>query len=562
MKHLPGEKAEKILYTHVEKIFSGRDALYINNYPVFMDELATRYELDMLIVDREYGLINIEVKGLRIANISEIKGHIWRCKGHLKEFIEPFRQAERQMNALFNNLSKNRIIRNDISRKVLICLPYISKDEWSKKGFDKLGASHIIFKDDMQSDSLLNVIEKTNLHKAYPDFVEEDFERLGNFLGFEEKEENSTQKIFSLIYGIDTNERLVSFESEIKNYLQSGAKVYVIRGKKLKDKLDLDKHKIYEDVGNLSYFNSDYDINSFFRIDDGKGITHDIDIILESTPSFNYRQYKAVHFDHNIHLMIEASAGTGKTYLLVDRLLYLINVASVNINDITLITFTNEAKDEMKSRIRTKLVSICKTTNNSTYMDILENINELKISTIHSYAKQIIKEHADILGIAKQFNVTSMKHKKYQIVELALDEFFKENNYEIDEMIDYKDYQLVKFILMVHGEIEKKVLDYDEISKYRIGKDSKLISEILKFVLPRIDNQMLELKEEDSSFEVNDLIRMLGRINVNTTSDIGYKYLMIDEFQDSDSGQIDFFGNIMNKLGYKVFAIGDIKQSI
>ena len=69
------------------------------------------------------------------------------------------------------------------------------------------------------------------------------------------------------------------------------------------------------------------------------------------------RQRAIGTFDHN--LVVTAGAGTGKTTLLVDRLLQLLlrNPEPLRITDIVALTFTNKAANEMKLRLRERLQS-------------------------------------------------------------------------------------------------------------------------------------------------------------------------------------------------------------
>ena len=72
-------------------------------------------------------------------------------------------------------------------------------------------------------------------------------------------------------------------------------------------------------------------------------------------PDANDRQVAVTTFDRN--LVVTAGAGTGKTTLLVDRLVHLIlrNPEPLKITEIVALTFTNKAADEMKLRLRERL---------------------------------------------------------------------------------------------------------------------------------------------------------------------------------------------------------------
>src|SRR5439155_19711722 len=72
-------------------------------------------------------------------------------------------------------------------------------------------------------------------------------------------------------------------------------------------------------------------------------------------PDARDRQVAVVTFDRN--LVVTAGAGTGKTTLLVDRLVHLLlrNPEPLKITEIVALTFTNKAAEEMKLRLRQRL---------------------------------------------------------------------------------------------------------------------------------------------------------------------------------------------------------------
>src|SRR6185503_347502 len=74
-------------------------------------------------------------------------------------------------------------------------------------------------------------------------------------------------------------------------------------------------------------------------------------------PDASDRQIAIATFDRN--LVVTAGAGTGKTTLLVDRLVHLLlrNPEPLKITEIVALTFTNKAADEMKLRLRQRLQS-------------------------------------------------------------------------------------------------------------------------------------------------------------------------------------------------------------
>ena len=71
-------------------------------------------------------------------------------------------------------------------------------------------------------------------------------------------------------------------------------------------------------------------------------------------PKFTPDQQRAIQEEGNI--IVSAGAGSGKTAVLSERVLYFIKEKNYSINEFLILTFTNLAAGEMKSRIRQKLI--------------------------------------------------------------------------------------------------------------------------------------------------------------------------------------------------------------
>ncbi|PQP34266.1 exodeoxyribonuclease V subunit beta, partial [Desulfobacteraceae bacterium SEEP-SAG9] len=102
--------------------------------------------------------------------------------------------------------------------------------------------------------------------------------------------------------------------------------------------------------------------------------------------------------------LIEASAGTGKTFTIAELFLRLIIEKRLSAEQILVVTFTNAATDELKDRIRRKLVetktalirdSQAKPTPASQLIQAaLNNFDRVPIFTIHGFCQRILSEHA------------------------------------------------------------------------------------------------------------------------------------------------------------------------
>ena len=93
-------------------------------------------------------------------------------------------------------------------------------------------------------------------------------------------------------------------------------------------------------------------------------------------------------------LIVEASAGTGKTTALVGRIVAVLRAGKATIDQIAAVTFTNKAAGELKLRLREALdkARVESTEGRAELEDALEHLEEAAIGTIHSFCAQILRE--------------------------------------------------------------------------------------------------------------------------------------------------------------------------
>ena len=130
-------------------------------------------------------------------------------------------------------------------------------------------------------------------------------------------------------------------------------------------------------------------------------------------------------------VLVVAGAGTGKTTVLTERIMYLLRLG-VNERNIFAFTFTNKAANEMKERIKTKLNK-----------DI-----DLNIFTFHSYFYTILRLFPQYIGFDKGIQVLDEEDKKQVIKQII-----KEHKIKMD------DKDLITYISKIKNHV-----DYDPLS--------------------------------------------------------------------------------------------------
>ena len=119
------------------------------------------------------------------------------------------------------------------------------------------------------------------------------------------------------------------------------------------------------------------------------------------------QQQEAV-YNRGGKLLVSAAAGSGKTKVLVDRILsYLTDpVHPANLDDFLIITYTKAAAAELRSKIAAKLAErIALEPENKHLQKQIQRLFLTKISTVHSFCSDILREYAYKLDIAPDFRV-------------------------------------------------------------------------------------------------------------------------------------------------------------
>lgn len=150
-----GEVGEKLVWDSVKRAFEQRKCIAYWRYPIFCQD-KFRKEPDILIADYQLGLIVIEVKAIRIEQLVDIQGHRWQYQNFYTEYSNPYQQAERQLFALLEYCDREPLLKQKVSARAIVALPYITELQWQQKGFSKLPNSPpILFQEHLSKPNLV-----------------------------------------------------------------------------------------------------------------------------------------------------------------------------------------------------------------------------------------------------------------------------------------------------------------------------------------------------------------------------------------------------------------------
>lgn len=263
---------------------------------------------------------------------------------------------------------------------------------------------------------------------------------------------------------------------------------------------------------------------------------------------------------------VKAGAGTGKTEVVVQKILKLLQSGKATLDQFAIITFTNKATNEMKERLIDRLyMSYLKDFSNQKLRRQIEISNILDISTIHSFCEGIIRKFGMNINIPTNFSISSFKYEIDEIVASILDKYALNPIFKDIQLYRIKDY-----IKRFYNENEGRgfIIPKDALTKLKeTGKDDfwnefrKLFIEIYLKCYDEIES----MKREKNILTQNDLIKLSARLlqdkYVAKSISSKYKYLFIDEFQDTSIDQFNLVKAFIDN-GVNVFVVGDEKQSI
>ena len=241
-------------------------------------------------------------------------------------------------------------------------------------------------------------------------------------------------------------------------------------------------------------------------------------------------QLKAINIKEG-PAMIIAGPGSGKTKVIASRIATLINKHNVDPSNILAMTFTNKAADEMRERCES--LTKC------------ENIN---IFTFHSLSAFLLRRYGLKIGIDQNFTIFDDGDQLRVIKKV-----FKDANKD-PKKLPFKASTLLNEI----SNFKNKNIRYHEVSNLEENDYSELISDFYKRYEVELKNSNA-LDFDDLLVRTSDLLNNSSEIR-DMLEEI-YKYLLVDEFQDTNKIQMDISIKLSEK-NKNIFVVGDPDQSI
>ncbi len=234
--------------------------------------------------------------------------------------------------------------------------------------------------------------------------------------------------------------------------------------------------------------------------------------------------------------LIEASAGSGKTRVLTERVKKLLEDNSTKI---LAITFTNKASEELKERLE---------------LDKLKNKNAF-VGTFHSFCQSILESRFKLLGFQKMPHIFEDESDRIEIVEEAIKSvpYFTDiyDNLESKDKAGYKS----------------KVLSFISSVKRELAEPEDLITEEGEEHLLLLYNEYQDILKSNNALDFDDLILFVYKLLSNNEAvqnlySKSYNYIFIDEGQDLNKAQYYLLKTLCGDQIKNVMIVGDPNQSI
>jgi superfamily I DNA and RNA helicase len=178
------ETFEQQVWDTVRGAFTERNCLGYWRYPIFSQVGEICKEPDILIVDRELGLVVIEIKALSIDQIVAIDGGKLQLQNSDTTETNPEQQAKHQLRALIAYCDRESAIWRKVRGRAIIALPLITQEQWQQKGFAQAeNQPNIIFQDQLDQVGLIERIQNSSMLVPGENLEDKDWELLLAVIG-------------------------------------------------------------------------------------------------------------------------------------------------------------------------------------------------------------------------------------------------------------------------------------------------------------------------------------------------------------------------------------------
>ena len=234
-------------------------------------------------------------------------------------------------------------------------------------------------------------------------------------------------------------------------------------------------------------------------------------------------------------LLVFAGAGSGKTRVITNRIAYLITEKNVSPKNIMAVTFTKKAAGEMQERV----ISLLKELN-------IDTKDVPLIGTFHSIGALFLRQNARDVGLMPNFSICDSTDTENLIKDILI-----EKNIDVKQI---KPESIAYFI----SDAKNELISPEQFSQHYGG----FIEDIVADIYPLYQKQL----RLQNSVDFGDLIYLTVKLLSENKKVLSYyqdiyRYILIDEYQDTNTAQY-MFAKLLSQKYQNICVVGDDDQGI
>jgi ATP-dependent helicase/nuclease subunit A len=203
-----------------------------------------------------------------------------------------------------------------------------------------------------------------------------------------------------------------------------------------------------------------------------------------------YNKQKSGVYTLDKDICVSASAGSGKTFVLVERFVNLVKTNKLNLNEILCITFTNKAANEMRDRIKDRFVELNR-------FDLIDQFCLAHISTFHSFCAKVLRNFQTKYSNFKIIQDNETEYLAQKIFNEILNNWEREKQDKYNILRDTLSFSKVEFPLYYTNPIiDDLITTYNEMRSLGI-KPNEIFFNFDEKEINDLKNKFLEIKTKD-----------------------------------------------------------------
>ncbi len=249
------------------------------------------------------------------------------------------------------------------------------------------------------------------------------------------------------------------------------------------------------------------------------------------------KQKKIVYADEGA-IYVEASAGSGKTRVITERIRHLLTKTK---KQILALTFTNKAGQEIKDRLKNSNI---------------ENIEQrLFVGTFHGFCQYVLENHGSAIGLSPMPHIFEDNKDRLDLITQAMEQVplyaEKYNSYNKKEKASFQ-YTTLDFI----SKVKRELISDNEVHEHTNNDNVILLYRAYQ-----------DLLRTQNAIDFDDLLLLTYKLFINYPR-ISALYrrsfyaICIDEAQDLNNAQYKLLLSLTNNEYENIMMVGDPKQSI